>query len=337
MCSLGSSLWFPNRKLRLACDQLLFDLPLFVVLPLLDSLRLLSEPTRLRLLLLLDQAELTVAEIQEILTMKQSRISTQLGLLKNAGLVQARRSGKNSIYGLGAVSQPLRTLLREGGPEIPDAPQDRMALKLVLRKRSDAARIYFDQLAGKFGRSYLPGRSWKALAETLLLLMPARVIADLGAGEGTFSQLLAQRAEHVIAVDSSEKMVEYGAGVARENGFTNLEYRLGDLEETPIAAGSVDLVFLSQSLHHAARPERAVAEAFRITRPGGRVVILDLLKHEFEQARELYADLWLGFAEVELYGFLEAAGFCNITVRTVDRETEPPYFQTLLGLGERAG
>jgi ArsR family transcriptional regulator len=250
-------------------------------------------------------------------------------------LVQARRSGKNSIYGLGPVSPPLRTLLREGGPEIPDAAQDRQALKLVLRKRSDAARIYFDQLAGKFGRSYLPGRSWKALAETLLLLMPARVIADLGAGEGTFSQLLAQRAEKVIAIDSSEKMVEFGAEVARANGFANLEYRLGDLEETPIDSSSVDLVFLSQSLHHAARPEAAVAEAFRITRPGGRIVILDLLKHEFEQARELYADLWLGFAEVELYGFLESAGFRRITVRTVDRETEAPFFQTLLGLAEK--
>ena len=307
------------------------------MLPLLDSLRLLSEPTRLRLLLLLDQAELTVAELQEILAMKQSRISTQLGLLKNAGLVQARRSGKNSIYGLDRVSAPLRTLLREGAPEIPEASSDRAALNLVLRKRSDAARIYFDQLAGKFGRSYLPGRSWKALAETLLLLMPAQVIADLGAGEGTFSQLLAQRAERVIAVDSSEKMVEFGSQVAKANGFTNLEYRHGDLEEPPIGDASIDLVFLSQSLHHAARPDRALHEAFRITRPGGRIVILDLLKHDFEQARELYADLWLGFSEVELQGYLEAAGFRNIQVRTVDRESEPPHFQTLLGMGVKAG
>lgn len=304
---------------------------------LLESLRLLSEPTRLRLLLLLDEAELTVAELQEILTMKQSRISTQLGLLKNAGLVQARRSGKNSIYGLGAVSGPLRTLLREGAPEIPEAAQDGLALRLVLRKRSDAARIYFDQLAGKFGRSYLPGRSWKGLAETLLLLLPGLVIADLGAGEGTFSQLLAQRAERVIAVDSSERMVEYGAGVARENGFGNLEYRLGDLEEPPIGDAEVDLVFLSQSLHHAARPDRAICEAFRICKPGGRVVVLDLLKHEFEQARELYADLWLGFSEVELHTFLEVAGFKKVMVRTVDRETEAPFFQTLLGMGVRTG
>lgn len=302
----------------------------------LDSLRLLCEPTRLRLLLLLDQAELSVAELQEILCMKQSRISTQLGLLKNAGLVQARRSGKNSIYGLGAVSPQLLALVREGADGIPESLQDRRALTLALRKRSDAVRLYFDQLAGKFGRSYLPGRSWKGLAETLLLLIPAQTIADLGAGEGTFSQLLAQRAQKVIAVDNSEKMVEFGARTARDNGFKNLEYRLGDLEEPPIADASVDLVFLSQALHHAAQPAKAIREAWRITKPGGRVVVLDLLKHDFEQARELYADVWLGFAEVDLFGFLEDAGFRDIHVRTVDRESDPPYFQTLLAMGTKS-
>lgn len=276
-----------------------------------------------------------MAELQEIMCMKQSRISTQLGLLKNAGLVQARRSGKNSIYGLGTASPQLRALLREGAEEVPEAREDRRALRLTLQRRSDAARAYFDQLAGKFGRSYCPGRSWKALAETLLLLMPARVIADLGAGEGTFSQLLAQRAERVIAVDNSSRMVEYGARVARENGFNNLEYRLGDLEAPPIDDASVDLVFLSQALHHAAHPRRAIHEAARILKPGGQVVVLDLLKHDFEQARELYADVWLGFAEVELYGFLEEAGFQEIQVRVVDREAEPPHFQTLLAMGRK--
>jgi ArsR family transcriptional regulator len=181
-----------------------------------ESLRLISEPTRLRLLLLLDRAELTVAELQEILSMKQSRISTQLGLLKNAGLVRARRSGKNSLYSMEPAAGTFRELIRSSAPEIAEAREDRRALDLALRKRSDHARAYFDQLAGKFGRSYCPGRSWKGLAEALLLLMPRQTIADLGAGEGTFSQLLAQRAERVIAIDSSEKMVEYGMQVARE-------------------------------------------------------------------------------------------------------------------------
>lgn len=301
----------------------------------LESLRLLSEPTRLRLLLLLDGAELTVAELQEILGMKQSRISTHLGLLKSAGLVQVRRAGKNSLYSFDPRAAGLRDVLRDGAAELPDARRDRQALELTLRRRADAARAYFDQLAGKFGRSYCPGRSWKGLAEALLLLMPRQIIADLGAGEGTFSQLLARSAEKVIAIDSSEKMVAYGTRIAKENGFTNLEYRLGDIEAPPIGDGEVDLAFFSQALHHAPQPARAVREAWRITRPGGRIVILDLLRHDFEQARELYADVWLGFAEAEIYGFLDDAGFRDIHIATVDRETEPPHFQTLMAVATR--
>jgi ubiquinone/menaquinone biosynthesis C-methylase UbiE/DNA-binding transcriptional ArsR family regulator len=302
----------------------------------LESLRLLSEPTRLRLLLLLDRAELTVVELQEILSMKQSRISTQLGLMKSAGLVQLRRSGKNSLYSFDPRASGLRDLLRASADELPEARRDRQALDLALRNRSDLARAYFDQLAGKFGRSYCPGRSWKGLAEALLLLMPRQVIADLGAGEGTFSQLLARRAERVIAVDSSPEMIAYGERVARENGFTNLQFLLGDIESPPLPDASVDLSFFSQSLHHAQQPARAVQEAWRITRPGGRVVILDLLRHDFEKARELYADVWLGFGEAELYGFLEDAGFQHIHIHTVDRESEPPHFQTLMAVAEKA-
>src|SRR5262249_43370466 len=157
-------------------------------------------------------------------------------------------------------------------------------------------------------RHYVPGRSWKGFAETLLALMPPVVIADLGAGEGTFSQLLARRAKKVIAIDNSEKMVEYGAELARTHGLKNFEYRLGDIEDIPIRDRTVDVAFFSQALHHAPHPERAVAEAYRILKPGGRILILDLERHTHEQARELYADLWLGFTEVEIDNFLRKAG-----------------------------
>ena len=171
------------------------------------------------------------------------------------------------------------------------------------------------------------------MAETFLLLMPPLVIADLGAGEGTVSQLLARRAKKVIAVDNSEKMVEFGSSLARSHGVKNLEYRLGDLEELPVKKGEADVAFFSQSLHHAQHPPRALAEAFRILKPGGRVIILDLLKHHFEEARALYADVWLGFSEVELRRMLSDAGFQNISTALVHREAEAPHFETILAGG----
>jgi ArsR family transcriptional regulator len=300
----------------------------------LKSLRLAADPNRLRLLLLLEREELSVAELQEILGKGQSQVSTSLALLKSCGLVDDRRTGKNAFYRLKAPAQ-LMELLREGAAEVPEIEQDAQALRLVLRKRQDHMRRYFDELAGKFGRQYVPGRSWKGIAEALIKLMPPMVIADLGAGEGTISQLMAQRAKRVIAIDNSEKMVEFGAALARKHGIGNLEYRLGDLEAVPIRTGTVDLAFLSQALHHASHPERAVDEARRILKPGGRIAILDLNRHHFEEAREMYADLWLGFTELEIERYLKAAGFKNVETAVVHRETEAPFFETMLAVGEK--
>jgi len=306
-----------------------------------NLLRLLADPTRLRLLLLLEQEELSVAELQEILGMGQSRISSHLAQLKRAGVLEDRRAGKNVYYGAtkiagrnGArarVQEVMRTLARE----IAETTRDRTALKLALRKRQDKAREYFDELAGKFGRSYVPGRSWKALAHALITLVPAQVIVDLGAGEGTLSQLLAKRARKVIAIDNSSKMVEFGSKLARKYGFKNLEYRLGDIEDPPIAKNSVDLAILSQALHHAIKPERALESAYRILKRGGRLVVLDLLSHRFEKARELYADHWLGFSEVRLHELLEKARFREIEISVVSRERQSPHFQTVFATGVR--
>lgn len=303
----------------------------------LKSLKLLTDPSRLRVLSLLAQEELSVAELQEILAMGQSRISTHLSQLRQAELVEDRRSGKNSLYRLRpGTPRELLDLLKTGALEIPESASDFRALELILRKRKDKTRAYFDELAGKFGRQYVPGRSWKGLAETLLMLMPPMTIADLGAGEGTFTQLLARRARKVIAVDNSEKMVAYAADLAKRNGLDNVEFRLGDLEDPPIEPSSVDLAFFSQSLHHAAHPQRAVDAAARILKPGGRIVILDLRKHNMEEARELYADLWLGFSEVELDTFLRNSGFVQIETTPVHKEEENPHFETLLAMGQKS-
>jgi ubiquinone/menaquinone biosynthesis C-methylase UbiE/DNA-binding transcriptional ArsR family regulator len=300
----------------------------------LKSLKLLAEPSRSRIVLLLEKEELSVAELQEILGMGQSTISTYLSQLKHAALVEDRRTGKNILYSLkpGAPKE-LMAVLRKA--DIPESEEDADALKLVLARRQDKMRTYFDELAGKFGKQYVPGRSWQGLAETVLMLMPPLVVADLGAGEGSVSQLLARRAKQVIAVDNSEKMVEYGSSLARDHGVANLEYRLGDLESLPIGDGEVDAAIFSQSLHHAQHPAMALAEAHRILRPGGRVLVLDLLKHHFEEARAMYADLHLGFTKVELQRLLTDTGFSNTSLAVVHRETEAPYFETVLAVGDK--
>jgi ArsR family transcriptional regulator len=300
----------------------------------LKSLKLLADPTRLRLLLLLETEALNVADLQELLGMGQSRISTQLSQLKSGGLVSDERSGKHNFY-RAEMSPELCALAREAGKEVPEVEKDAAAVRHLQNKRRDKTRAYFDGLAGKFGKDYVPGRSWKGLAEALLKVTHRGVVADLGAGEGTLAQMLARQAERVIAVDLSPKMVEFGRELAARHDLKNLEYRLGDIEEPPLESGSVDLAFLSQALHHAGNPDKALAEAYRILKPGGRLVVLDLLQHTFEEARELYADVWLGFGEGELATMLERAGFIGVETAVVDREAEPPYFQTLLAVARK--
>jgi ArsR family transcriptional regulator len=299
-------------------------------------LRVLADPNRLRILLLLAAEELSVAELQEILAMGQSTISTHLSQLKQAGLVEDRRTGKSSLYKLKAVEGTLAGLMTEARQQIPEAEPDQRSMRRVVIKRQEKMRAFFDSVAGRLGKDYVPGRSWKSMAEALLRLMPPMVIADLGAGEGAFALLLAERATKVIAVDSSAKMIEVSREQALRHGVKNVEYRLGDMEELPIEDRAVDLVFFSQSLHHALHPERAIQEAWRILVPGGRIVVLDLLKHRFEEAREIYADEWLGFSEAELEAMLEKAGFVNPQTSVVHKEPETPQFQTLLAVGNKS-
>ncbi|HEY1648100.1 MAG TPA: metalloregulator ArsR/SmtB family transcription factor [Terracidiphilus sp.] len=309
-------------------------------------LRVAADPNRLRILLLLKGEELSVAELQEILTMGQSTISTHLSQLKQAGLVEDRRTGKNNLYRLAPVNSLdpespsglddlLSRLLAEAEKEIPEAAADQASRRRVLKKRQDKMRAFFDSVAGRLAKNYVPGKSWKSLAEALLRLLPPVTIADLGAGEGSFALLLAQRAVRVIAVDSSAKMIEVGREEARRNGVPNIDFRLGDMEELPLADAEVDLVFFSQSLHHALHPQRALEEAARILTPNGRIVILDLAKHRFEEAREMYVDEWLGFTESELESMLQKAGFTAIEATIVDKESEQPQFQTLLAVATK--
>ena len=305
----------------------------------LKSLRALSDPTRLRIVALLEKNELSVNELQEVTHMGQSRISTHLGLLQDAELVQSRREGKRTFYRINqsADSTALEFIgvAVRGAKEMPEHAADEVNLKRILARRNDQQQLYFNQIAGRFDRSYGPGRSWQAFGQMLLRVLPPLVVADLGAGEGLLSELLARRCKKVIAVDNSEKIVAFGAAKAKKNGLKNLEFRLGKLQAPPIDAQSVDLVVLSQALHHAEEPDKTIAACHGILKPGGQIMILDLLKHTFEQARELYGDRWLGFPESDLQRWLEAAGFKNIEISVVAREEQPPNFATVLAAGEK--
>jgi ubiquinone/menaquinone biosynthesis C-methylase UbiE/DNA-binding transcriptional ArsR family regulator len=305
----------------------------------LKSLRALSDATRLRIVALLQREELSVNELQEITRLGQSRISTHLGLLAECGLVQSRREGKRTFYRLhshphGATAEiiPLAVKVVQ---ELTESADDEVNLKRVLNRRREQAQVYFNQVAGRFDRVYGPGRSWQAFGHLLLRILPPLTVADLGSGEGLLSELLARRCKRVIAVDNSEKIVAFGAAKAKKNGLKNLEFRLGDLQQPPIEGACVDLAILSHALHHAEDPAKALQSAYRILKPGGQVLILDLLKHSFDRARELYGDRWLGFAESDLHRWLEASGFRRIEITIVAREDEPPHFQTLLACGER--
>jgi ubiquinone/menaquinone biosynthesis C-methylase UbiE/DNA-binding transcriptional ArsR family regulator len=302
-----------------------------------DILKTLSDPTRLRLLALVTREELSVAELQEILGMGQSRISSQLALLRQVNLVTDRREGKKAFYSLRAsLPAKILALLRAALDSVADLPtlaEDRVNLDRILQKRRRVSEQYFNLIAGRLGKSHCPGRSWEAIGHLALRLTPAIDIADLGAGEGLVSQLLAHRARQVWCIDNSVKMVEVGTELAKKNGLANLAYKLGDIERVPLPDKSVDLAILSQALHHAQHPQTAVNEAYRILRPGGQLLVLDLNEHAFAKAREFYADVWLGFRENALHSFLKKAGFTQVEVTAVAKETAEPHFETLLASG----
>ena len=301
-----------------------------------EVLQVLSDSTRLRMLRLLKQEELSVAELQEILEMGQSRISSHLSLLRRHSMVSVRKEGKKTFYALITENSEQYDIVKlsisiESNEEFWET--DQSSLQRILDRRRRVSESYFEEVAGRLGKNYVPGRSWESIGHFLLRLVPKIVIADLGAGEGMISHLLAEHAQKVYCIDRSKSMVRIGLDIAKRNGLSNLVYKLGDLEKVPLADQSIDLALMSQSLHHAEHPEKALKEAYRILKPKGQLIILDLKQHQFEKARELYSDRWLGFAENELYKMVKICGFKNVKVEVVAKEEKEPCFETILATG----
>jgi len=301
----------------------------------LKTLRALGDPTRLRLLALLDCEELSVNELQAITGLGQSRISTHLGQLQETSLVASRRDGKRSLYRAETPTKARDSLAlaRQAAAEISEHDADQAGLRRVLDERNHHARLFFNQVAGRFDRQYGPGRSWQAFGHFLLRILPPLDIADLGSGEGLLAELLARRARKIICVDNSKRIVDFGTRKAKKNGLKNVEFRQGNIESPPIRAKTIDLALLSQALHHAEHPEKTVVAAHKILRPGGQVMILDLLEHNQAKVAKHLGDRWPGFSKTQLHTWLKNAGFKKIEITEVDREEEPPHFQTMLATG----
>ena len=303
----------------------------------LKCLKAISDPTRLRLMALLHQEELSVNELQQIMELSQSRISTHLGQLQETGFLVSRKDGKRSIYQINrSASTEVKDCIRialQGAVENAEHKDDLSNLNRVVKNRDDTAQVFFNQVAGRFDRQYGPGRSWQAFGQFLLRVIPPLDIADLGSGEGLLGELLARNARKVICVDNSKRIVNFGQRKAKKNKLNNLEFRHGDIETPPLQKNSVDVALLSQALHHARNPENALSATHKILRPGGKIIIIDLLEHNFAQAKSLYGDHWMGFPKNTLHNWLEKAGFKNVEIVNVAREEEPPHFETILATG----
>lgn len=308
--------------------------------------RILGDEARLRLLRVLSKERLNVSELTAVLGLAQSGVSRHLGLLKDAGLVSEEKDGGFSYYRLassggddtaGGLWSLLGSQFASASTEA-SVRADDARLQEVLRLRKEN----FDAHAGpdsRDARQLVPGKSWAAWSRALGLLMPRVKVADLGCGEGYLAIEAARWASKVIAVDRSTAVLARAKALARRRRMTNIVWKRGELEKLPIADATIDVALLSQALHHAQQPDRAVAEAARVTAPGGRVLVLDLRTHQEEWVRGKLGDRRLGFGEDELKAMLVDARLRDVTVRVGARKTGDPFTVLIASgtKGERHG
>lgn len=299
-------------------------------------LKVLADATRVRLLALLEREELTVAELSSITRLAQPRVSTHLAKLKEAGLVRDRRAGVSAYYRFDeeAMDAPQRSLwrtLREGSDD-PLLRQDAERIPDVLAARAADAN-WADSVAGDMERHYSPGRTWEAMARSALPLLAPGSVLDIASGDGVLAELLAPHSREYVCVDASSRVVT--AASDRLRRFPNVQVREGDMHALPFPDGHFDLVVLMHALTYAARPAVAVAEAARVLRPGGRLLLSSLAKHEHRAAVEAYGHVNLGFSDKDLRRFVEKAGLLIATSETVTREKRPPHFEVISIIGTK--
>jgi SAM-dependent methyltransferase len=294
-------------------------------------LRLLGDDARLRILRLLQAERLNVGELTGIVGIAQSGVSRHLGLLKEAGLVAEQREGGFTYFqasppddanGAAALGPFLQQQFEAFG-RTPDGRADDARLAEVRRVRKENFDAHASPDARE--RQFVPGRSWAAWARALGHLLPPVRVADLGCGDGYLTIEASRWATRVIAVDRSRAVLERARELAKRRRVTNVIWKRGELEDLPLKEASVDVALLSQALHHAADPGKALAEAARIVVPGGKILILDLREHDQAWVRDRLGDTWLGFSDQRLAKLMKDAGLVNVKVSVGSRRTGDPF------------
>ncbi|GGZ58134.1 transcriptional regulator [Lysobacter xinjiangensis] len=300
------------------------------------QLKTFADATRVRLLALLEGEELTVAELSAITRLAQPRVSTHLARLKEAGLVRDRRAGVSAYYRfdedtLDPAQRSLWRMLRDGSDD-PLLRQDAERVPGVLAARA-VEQNWADTVAGDMERHYSPGRTWEALARSALPLMETGDVLDIASGDGVLAELIAPHSHRYVCLDASSKVVMAASERLRRLG--NVEVHEGDMHALPFDDGSFDLVVLMHALTYADEPAKAVAEAARVLRPGGRLLLTSLAKHEHRAVVDAYGHVNLGFSERELQRFATRAGMSVQGSGVVTRERRPPHFEVISVIARR--
>jgi ArsR family transcriptional regulator len=301
-----------------------------MVAPILEHMTALSDPTRCRMLLLLEKHEMTVSELCAVLQLPQSTVSRHLKTLGDDDWVTSRRDGTSRFYSmaldnLDPAAGRLWPLIRDQVQGAKGAEQDERRLRGVLGRRRAKSEEFFASAAG--GWDHLRGELFGDeffLWAVLGLIDPTLVVGDLGCGTGQLTEVVAPYVRRVISVDGSEDML--AAARQRLSGATNVDIRRGELESLPIESGELDVAMLSLVLHYSPEPPRALAEIGRVVRAKGRALVVDMLPHDREEYQQQMGHVWLGFSETQITRLLTGAGFSQVRVRMlpVDPDAKGP-------------
>ena len=300
--------------------------------------RLLSDSTRLRLLMLVDREELSVAELAAITQLAQPRVSTHLAKLKEAGLVNDRREGVSVFYrlantiddtSLGALWELLRANTSD-----PLIQQDAQRIPQVINARGGSSS-WADSVAGDMERHYSPGRTWEVTTRTIVQLLELGDVLDVASGDGVLAELLAPRARSIQCLDISQRVVD--AGKDRLRNYSNVTFAAGDMHDLPVPDASFDTVLLMHALTYTSEPQKVFDEASRVLRPGGSLLAATLQRHPHKNAVAAYNHLNLGFTEKALRKFCTNSGLVPATIQVSAVEKRTPNFEVLTLMAGKTG